>query len=250
MISRRTLMQALGMQALGSTALPLPSFAAVVAEGLPKLCLGVGDGGLTAGSIDVAGMRRVKQLGVDYVLTGGPPIPWQEADVKARIDKLKNGGLTLFNMMIVGYPKTLLGQPGRDEEIEKVIASIRAAGRAGLPVIEYNFYAHRLVEGYYEETGRAGAGLTAFSYARVKDLPALPAEGIHSIDEMWQNVTFFLKAVVPVAEQAGVRLALHPNDPPTPLSADQARSWGPLRDGSGWSTSSRARPTASPSIAA
>ena len=224
-------MQALGMQSLGCAVLPLPSFAATGAEGLPKLCLGVGDSGLTAGSLDDAGMRRVKQLGVDYVLTGGPPIPWQEADVKARIEKLKSGGLTLFNMMISGFHKTLLGQAGRDEEIEKVMASIRAAGRAGLPVIEYNFYAHRLVEGYYEETGRAGAGLTAFSYARVKDLPALPAEGVHSIEDMWQNVTYFLKAIVPVAEQAGVRLALHPNDPPTPLSRGSGQIMGTFN---GW----------------
>jgi len=134
-------------------------------------------------------------------------------------------------MMIGGFPKTLLGQPGRDEEIEKVIASIRAAGRAGLPVIEYNFYAHRLVEGYYEEIGRAGAGLTAFDYARVKDLPPLEAEGVHSIEEMWQNVTYFLKAVVPAAEQAGVRLALHPNDPPTPLSRGSGQIMGTVE---GW----------------
>ena len=38
------------------------------------------------------------------------------------------------------------------------------------------------------------------------------------MDEMWANVTYFLKTVVPVAEQSGVRLALHPNDPPAPLS--------------------------------
>jgi mannonate dehydratase len=47
----------------------------------------------------------------------------------------------------------------------------------GLPVIEYKFYAYRLVEGYYEEIGRAGAGLT-FDCDRVKDLPALPTEGL------------------------------------------------------------------------
>jgi mannonate dehydratase len=122
------------------------------------------------------------------------------------------------NLMIGGYPKTLYGRQGRDEEIDKVIASIRAAGKAGLPVIEYNFYAHRLIEGYYEEPGRGGAGMTAYDYARTKDLPPLPEVGTHTLDAMWANITYFLKAVVPVAEQAGVRLALHPNDPPVPLS--------------------------------
>ncbi len=230
MISRRKAMQTLGMLPLGASLLPAPTFAADPTDGLPKICLGIGDSGLGLGGDD-AGMRRVKQIGVDYVVGGGPEIPWDEADVKARIDRFMSGGLTLFNMMIGGFPKTLLGRPGRDEEIEKVIASIRAAGRAGLPVIEYNFYAHRLVEGYYEEIGRAGAGLTAFSYARVKDLPPLEAEGTHSIEEMWQNVTYFLKAVVPVAEQAGVRLALHPNDPPTPLSRGSGQIMGTVE---GW----------------
>jgi mannonate dehydratase len=226
MISRRR-----ALQALGSSMVPLPSFATISDPALPKICLGAGDGGVAPGMPDAAGMRRVKQLGVDFVLMGGPGIPWQEDEVRLRIDRLKSGGLTLFNMMISGFPKTLFGQAGRDDEIENVIASIRAAGRAGLPVIEYNFYAHRLVEGYYEEMGRAGAGLTAFDYSRVKDLPALPEEGIHSVDEMWQNVTYFLKAVIPVAEQAGVRMALHPNDPPTPLSRGSGQIMGTVE---GW----------------
>ena len=61
--------------------------------------------------------------------------------------------------MIGGFPNTIYGKPGRDEEIDKVRQSIRAAGKAGLPVVEYNFYAHRAMEGYYEEPGRAGAGI-------------------------------------------------------------------------------------------
>jgi mannonate dehydratase len=51
-------------------------------------------------------------------------------------------------MKIVGFPNTIYERPGRDAGIGKVQESIRAAGRAGLPVIEYNFYAHRIVEGY------------------------------------------------------------------------------------------------------
>src|SRR5258708_31691045 len=107
--------------------------------------------------------------------------------------RLQANGLTLGNLMIVGFPNTLYGRPGRDEEIEKVKQSIRAAGKVGLPVVEYNFYAHRIIEGYYEETGRAGAGLTAFDYEKVKNLPPLENEGAHSLDEMWANITYFLK---------------------------------------------------------
>jgi len=218
-LSRRAILQAVGAGALASSA-PLGAGASQAGgegTGAPKICLEL-SGRLQAGEFDDAGMRHVKQLGVDHVAMGGPPIPWEESAIRARMRRLKDGGLTLGNMMIAGFPNAIYGMPGRDEEIEKVRQSIRAAGKAGVPVIEYNFYAHRLVEGYYEEIGRGGAGLTAFDYDRVKDLPPLAEEGAHSLEEMWSNVTYFLKAVVPVAAEAGVRLALHPNDPPAPLS--------------------------------
>src|SRR5206468_9604171 len=102
--------------------------------------------------------------------------------------------------------------------VENVIQSIRVAGKVGLPVVEYNWYAHRAMEGYFEETGRAGAGWTGFDYDRMKDLPPIAEEGARTLDEMWANITYFLKAVIPEAEKSGVRMALHPNDPPAPVS--------------------------------
>jgi mannonate dehydratase len=200
---------------------------------MPKIALEVSRTGanFATGSINETGMRRLKQLGVNDVLMGGPSIPWLEPDLQALTNNLKSGGLALGNLMISGFPKTLYGKPGRDEEIEKVRQSIRVAGRVGLPVVEYNFYAHRLVEGYYAETGRGGAGLTAFDYDRVKDLPPLPEEGAHQLEEMWSNITYFLKAVIPVAEESGVRLALHPNDPPAPLSRGSQQIMGTV---DGW----------------
>jgi len=232
-LSRRKIMQAIGVTTLAAQAAPGTKTPGPRAEGgdTPKICLESGAGSLSAGRPDAGGMRRVKQLGVDHVLMGGPKIPWEESQIRSIMDNLKSGGLNLGNMMIGGFPNTIYGRPGRDEEIEKVRQSIRAAGRAGLPVVEYNFYAHRIVEGYYEETGRAGAGLTAFDYDRVRDLPPLPDEGVHTLDEMWTNVTYFLKAVVPVAAESGVRLALHPNDPPSPLSRGSGQIMGTLN---GW----------------
>lgn len=221
-LSRRRVMQAAGTIALApyvvAAAPVVKRWPIIEGPDTPKLCLGLGDGGRAPEGQEDTGIRRIKQLAVDYVLGGGPRIPWQEADLRARIERLKTGGLTLYNLMIGGFPNTIYGRPGRDEEIDKVTQSIRAAGKAGLPVIEYNFYAHRAMEGYYEEAGRAGAGYTAFDYDRMKDLPPLPQEGAHSLEAIWDNITYFLKAVVPVAEESGVRLALHPNDPPSPLS--------------------------------
>ena len=216
-LPRRAFLGAAGafalLPALPKVARPAPrDWPPAEGEATPKLCLGTGR------NADDKEMRRFRQIGVDHVLMGGPPIPWTEADLRALVARFRAGGLTVANLMISGFPSALYGRPGRDGEIDQVIASIRAAGRAGVPVVEYNFYANRLMEGYHQELGRGGAGLTAYDYERSKGLPPLPEVGTHTLDAMWANVTYFLKAVVPVAEQSGVRLALHPNDPPVPLS--------------------------------
>jgi mannonate dehydratase len=178
----------------------------------PKICLGASP------NLDEKGMRALKQIGVEYVLMGGPRVPWEESDLKARMDRFKAGGITIINMMISGFNDVIWGRPGGDAQIENVIKSIRAAGRVGLPVIEYNFYAHRLTEGYKEEIGRGGAGYTAYDYELSKSLPPREGVGTHTRAEQLKRAEHFLKAVVPEAEKAGVRLALHPNDPPVPLS--------------------------------
>jgi mannonate dehydratase len=217
--SRRDVLKGIGVPTIAA-ALPLrlaegaPPFSRMPAEGpgTPKICLGL------YGPADAARMRSVKQIGVDHVLTGGPKIPWTEADLRARIEPFKAGGLSLSNMMISGFDDVIWGRPGADAQTADVIASIQAAGKVGLPVVEYNFYAHRLTEGYKEELGRAGAGYTAYDYSLSKDLPPKDGVGTHTRAQQLERARRFLKAVVPEAEKANVRLALHPNDPPVPLS--------------------------------
>src|SRR5712692_6034279 len=204
-LKRRDVLKAIGAPAVAAS-LPLrfagaePAFSRMPAEGrdTPKICLGFW------GPADAPGMRRVKQIGVDYVLTGGPKIPWSEGDVRARIEQYKAGGLTLCNMMISGFDDVIWGRPGADAQIADVIASIRAAGKAGLPVVEYNFYANRLMEGYKEETGRAGAGYTAYDYELSKSLPPREGVGTHARADQLQRARHFLKAVVP--ELIGARV--------------------------------------------
>ena len=183
----------------------------------PRLCVGM--------SYDnIKEMREYKQIGVDYVLTGGPKVPWTEDSLHAIMDPFKAEGLTVINMMIGGNQNIIYGREGRDKEIKDIQDSIIAAGKVGLPVIEYNFYAHRFMEGYYEVKGRGGSGITAFDYERGKNLPTdMNTETPQTSEMLWDHLTYFLKAVIPVAEKAGVRLALHPNDPPVQVSHGHAQ---------------------------
>jgi mannonate dehydratase len=189
-----------------------------------------------------ARMRMHKQFGDDYVHMSGPQLPWTEAGLRTIMDSFKAGGLTVCNMMLPGIAAIIYNREGRDDQIQKVQDSLRAAGAVGLPVVEYNFYGHRLTEGYYNVPGRGGSSYLGYDYNRKmdsaaddkwtypntrsadeapmtpRDLPPLPNEGPHTSEELWSNITYFLKAVIPVAEKANVRMALHPNDPPAPVS--------------------------------
>jgi mannonate dehydratase len=205
-IDRREILKGIGAAALVSSAPSRsagaqPKFSRMPSEtrDTPKLCLGFWQ------SVDEPGMRRVKQIGIDHVLTGGPRIPWDEAEVRARIERFKAGGLTLCNMMISGFDDVIWGRPGADAQIEQVIASIRAAGRAGLPVIEYNFYANRLMEGYKEEIGRAGAGYTAYDYELSKSLPPKDGVGTHTRAEQLKRAERFLATSIPAAAGSPAR---------------------------------------------
>ena len=222
-VARRTV-----LGGCGGLLLAEPAIARMPDEGLdtPHICLSVST------AQGKAGFDRVKQLGISHVIIGGGKFPWDPAELKSRVQLLKGAGLTVGDIGIPWSPKysggtntefmqdIIYGRPGRDAAIDKVISAIRAAGAAGIPVVEYNFYAHRLEEGYVDApyAARGDALLESFDYSKVKDLPPLAEEGAHTQEEMWANITYFLKAVVPVAEESNVRLALHPNDPPAPVS--------------------------------
>lgn len=178
----------------------------------PKLCM------TSSRTYDAKELDFIKQTGADYVHLGGPPVPWTEEDLRAIMDNHKAHGLTVINMMIGGLSNAIYGREGRDEDIAKIKESIVAAGKAGLPVIEYNWYIQRLNEGYYYKEGRGGSGITAYDYEPVKNLPPREDIGTYTAEQVWDTLTYFLKAVIPVAEENNVRFALHPNDPPAAIS--------------------------------
>lgn len=104
------------------------------------------------------------------------------------------------------------GDEKRDESIEKVIKMFPIMQSLGIDTICFNFMAHigwlRTSSDFPE---RGGARVTAFD---MKDFK--PTGARITADELWNNYTYFIKSVIPEAEKHGIKLALHPDDPPVP----------------------------------
>ncbi len=194
-----------------------------------KLCLGLHD-------FSDETFQFAAQLGVECVkVTGSELMPPAgrgvvPADRLHQLqDRLAAYDLTLDVFLLPQGPDTQywnarLGRPERDREIEDVCKTIEICGRAGIPVVEWTWSIVDVWGSIPGENnwGRGGASIRRFDYDRVKDAQPEPGLGADA-DEMWERLEYFLVRIVPAAEQAGVRLALHPHDPPTPWLKGEAR---------------------------
>lgn len=144
--------------------------------------------------------------------------PWSEAAIVEIQDKLAGYGLRLAAIEDTPPMDAVrLGQPGRDEQIEQVCEQIRAMGRRRVPVLCYNWMAvTSWARTAVDVPLRGGARSTAYSTRDANALAPLVEAGAITEQQLWEALGYFLDAVVPVAERAGVRLALHPDDPPLP----------------------------------
>ena len=110
--------------------------------------------------------------------------------------------------------KIKLGLPGRDEEIENYLAAIRELAQLDVRMVCYNWMAGL---GWYrtrsDVRGRGGALISGFDQD-VAEKRGATEFGNVSEQTIWENLEYFLRAVIPVAQELGVRMALHPDDPP------------------------------------
>lgn len=152
-------------------------------------------------------------------------VPWGIAALKRNNEIFAEYGFT-----VVGYEDTApmdkvrLGLPGRDEQIDRVITQIRAMGQLGITTLCYNWMA--LSSWGRTDTAivdRGGALVTGFNLAESERQPALVEPGEVTPEQLWSALAYFLDAVVPVAEESGVRLGLHPDDPPRPWDRNLPR---------------------------
>jgi mannonate dehydratase len=146
----------------------------------------------------------------------GDEVPWEEEAIRQDIETFAEHG---FDVVAIEDTAPMdmarLGLPGRDEQIEHVQQQIRAMGRLGIPVLCYNWMAiSSWTRTDIAVESRGGALVTGFREAATTQLPPLAAAGEVTTEQLWNALEYFLHAVVPVAEEAGVRLGMHPDDPP------------------------------------
>jgi len=165
--------------------------------------------------------KLARQAGVD-VAVGGLPFdllqpaeaPWDLAPLQRMKAGYEEAGFRLA--VIEARPplnKAKRGLPGRDEEIAAVCSLIENMGRLGIPVWCYEWMADfNWLRTNMNTPSRGGSVVTSFS---LDDVPAdLTGEPPIGEDALWENLGYFLKKVLPVAEKANVKLSMHPDDPP------------------------------------
>jgi mannonate dehydratase len=116
-----------------------------------------------------------------------------------------------------GMAEIKKGTLGRDLEISLVQNALQGMGAAGIPILGYNW---KLLRSPWLRSGttpgRGAAAYISFDYDEYLKKPADSVSPPLSEEQLLANITYFLKAAIPIAEKSGVRMALHPDDPPVP----------------------------------
>ncbi|MBV8830217.1 MAG: mannonate dehydratase [Acidobacteriaceae bacterium] len=167
-------------------------------------------------------IRIARQVGITHAFFNVSPIlgsidrDLYSGALRVVKSNLESAGLVFAGVESHPVPaeKIKLGLAGRDEEIENYIAAIRALSQLGVRLICYNWMGGL---GWYRTqvnvAGRGGALVSEFRQSDAEKQGLTPWGQI-SEKTIWDNLEYFLRAIIPVAEQHGVKMALHPDDPP------------------------------------
>ena len=167
----------------------------------------------------------MRQCGIDYAVCHDSLVtipnapeaeqPWSLPGLRRTQEIYENIGVELAVWEgRPGMEQIKLALPGRDEEIDVVCRMLRNMGELGIPVWCSMWMP---ILGVMRTTRdlptRGGARVSAFHHEALRDEP-LTDYGVVTEEDQWKNLQYFLEKVVPVAEEAGVKMAMHPDDPP------------------------------------
>ena len=165
-------------------------------------------------------LRLLAQLGVaDLIYYNMAGMPTELAALREEQRRVERCGLRLS--VVEGGPpidRIVLGLDGRDAQIENYKRALGAMGRLGIRVLCYNFMPQITADAMVIRTStktpeRGGALTSSFDLAAFDNEHLTPA-GRTTDEQMWDNLDYFIRRIVPAAEAAEVKLAMHPDDPP------------------------------------
>jgi mannonate dehydratase len=175
----------------------------------------------------------LKQIGAEYVSVASSRDLRTADGFKQITRRYADAGITVWNIgntAMHNMPEVTLNLPGRHEKIEQYKQYLANLAEAG---IHYTTYAH-MGNGIWS----SGRALIRGASAREFDLSSPAKKGIwvdkswqeplshgrvFTKEEIWENYAYFVKQVVPVAEKLGIRIGIHPDDPPVPVLAGVPR---------------------------
>lgn len=189
-------------------------------------------------------LMLARQLGSEGFHFNTPPIATSDENfwtvralkwLKEYTEKFELKLEMIENVPIRFFDKIILGLPGRDEQIDNYIKTLRNMGEVGIPILGHHFCPTWAWRTSITEPYRGGAVVSSYDRSIEGKVPnAYTQSKNHMInmtddfllptqEDLWNNFAYFIKAVIPEAEKAGVKLITHPSDPPLETVAGVAR---------------------------
>lgn len=166
-----------------------------------------------------------KQMGVDYAiaklapeLTNMPSVDNYESFERSK-EIYNKEGFNLYGLEGDQFDmnRIKLGLEGKEKDIERYCKMLENMNKLDVRLLCYNFMASGWYRTHKDLKERGGAIVSGFSY-EVANKEPVSQYGTFSENQIWDNYQWFIEQIMPVAESNGIKMALHPDDPPvTPL---------------------------------